>query len=244
MSDTMNDHLVFITGSSASGKSVSLRNIRNQKKWLYLNTESNKRLPFKNSFRSFNITEPFQVYEAFDYAAENPEEVEGIIIDTLTFLMDMFESQYIINTANTQKAWGDYAQFFKVLMQSKVALAKVPVIIMAHTRSDIDEQQGIYLTSIPIKGSLKNNGIEAYSSVVVSTKKIPLKELKEYGSDLLEITPEEKELGFKYVFQTRLTAKTTGERIRGPMNMFTREQTYIDNCAQSLLDHLKQFYAE
>jgi len=240
----MNDHLVFITGSSASGKSVSLRNIRNQKKWLYLNTESNKRLPFKNSFRSFNITEPFQVYEAFDYAAENPEEVEGIIIDTLTFLMDMFESQYIINTANTQKAWGDYAQFFKVLMQSKVALAKVPVIIMAHTRSDIDEQQGIYLTSIPIKGSLKNNGIEAYSSVVVSTKKIPLKELKEYGSDLLEITPEEKELGFKYVFQTRLTAKTTGERIRGPMNMFTREQTYIDNCAQSLLDHLKQFYAE
>jgi hypothetical protein len=33
-----------------------------------------------------------------------------------------------------------------------------------------------------------------------------------------------------------------GERIRSPMGMFPKEQTYIDNDAQVLLDHLTEFY--
>jgi hypothetical protein len=97
-------------------------------------------------------------------------------------------------------------------------------------------------TSVPVKGSLKNNGIEAYFSTVVSTKRTTIKELEKFGSKLLDITDEERELGFKHVFQTRLTKATTGERIRSPMGLFDKEQTYIDNCAQKLLDHLHEFY--
>ena len=97
-------------------------------------------------------------------------------------------------------------------------------------------------TEVPIKGALKNNGIEAYFSTVVSTKKMPLTELEPYQSDLLTITDEERELGFKHVFQTRITKDTTGERIRSPMGLFSKEQTFMNNDAQLLLDHLDRFY--
>ena len=45
-----NDQLLMICGYSGTGKSRSLKNIRNQEKWLYLNCEAGKRLPFKNNF--------------------------------------------------------------------------------------------------------------------------------------------------------------------------------------------------
>ena len=44
------------------------------------------------------------------------------------------------------------------------------------------------------------------------------------------------------MFQTRITKNTVGERIRSPMGLFTKEQTYMDNDAQALLSHLRRFY--
>ena len=107
----------------------------------------------------------------------------------------------------------------------------------------LDEKNAEIKTSVPVKGSLKNNGIEAYFSTVVNAKKMTLKDLEKFGSQLLTITDEEKEVGFKHVFQTRITKGTTGERIRSPMGMFDRSQTFIDNDCQLLLDHLKAYYA-
>jgi hypothetical protein len=236
-----NDQLVLVVGYSATGKSASLRNIKNQDKWLYLNTEAGKRLPFRNQFQSFRITDPYQVHEAFDHGTNKPE-VEGIIVDSLTFLMDMYETQYVIPSTNTMKAWGEFAQFYKVLMQEKVTLFGKPTIFTAHVVDTLDEKNMEMRTSVPVKGSLKNNGLEAYFSTVVSTKKVPIKEMEKFGSKLLTITDEERELGFKHVFQTRPTKTTTGERIRSPMGMFSKEQTYVDNDTQILLDHLKAFY--
>lgn len=244
-----NDQLILIVGYSSTGKSASLRNIRNQDKWLYLNTESGKRLPFRNSFSKHTITDPYQVIDAFKAATENPLETigfepEGIIVDSLTFLMDMYESRYVINAANTMTAWGAFSQFFKEIMQLHVPLFGKPVIFTAHVKDELDEKAMEMKTSVPIKGSLKNNGIEAYFSTIVSCKRMLLKEMEKMTNGMLDITDEEKELGFKHVFQTRLTAKTTGERIRAPMGMFSRQETYMDNDAQKLLDHLHQYYAE
>jgi len=236
-----NDQLVLIVGYSATGKSASLRNITDQKDWLYLNTEAGKRLPFKNAFQTFRIEDPYQVHEAFDHGNSTPK-VKGIIVDSLTFLMDMLETQYVLTASNTMKAWGDFNQYFKVLMQQKVTNFGRPTIFTAHVLDVLDEKAMEMKTSVPIKGSLKNNGIEAYFSTVVAAKKIALTELDKYGNKLLIISNEEKELGYKHVFQTRPTKSTTGERIRSPMGMFTKEQTYIDNDAQLLLNHLQQFY--
>ena len=236
-----NDQLVLIVGYSATGKSASLRNIRNQEEWLYLNCEAGKRLPFRNKFASHRIEDPYQVHEAFDYGINN-HEVSGIITDSLTFLMDMYETQYVLSAANTMQGWSNFAQYFKILMQQKVTAFGKPTIFTAHVGDVLDEKAMEMKTSVPIKGSLKNNGVEAYFSTVVAAKKMTLKELEKFGSKLLTITDEEKELGYKHVFQTRPTKTTTGERIRSPMGMFSKEQTFIDNDAQLLLDHLSNFY--
>lgn len=239
----LNTQLVLISGYSATGKSASLRNIRNQEKWYYLGCESGKSLPFKNSFKNLKIEDPYQVYEAFDYATEHPDECEGIIIDSLTFLMDMFESKYVLTSSNGMKAWSEYGQFFKNLMQDKVLKFGKPTVILAHTQDFIDDKTLETKTYVPIKGSLKANGIESYFTTIVSTKKMPLKDLEPYSNDMLHITEDEELLGFKYCFQTKLTKQTLGERIRSPMGMFKKEETYIDNDVQILLDHLKQYYS-
>ncbi len=241
----VNDQLVLIVGYSATGKSAALRNIRNQERWLYMNTEAGKRLPFRNNFLSQRITNPYEVHQFMDEITVNPDKIDGAILDSLTFLMDMFESQYVLNSTNTMKAWSDYQQFFKLLMQEKVTLFSKPTIIIAHVKDEHDEKAMEIKTSVPIKGALKNNGIEAYFSTVVAAKKVALRDLEPYqgpGNLLLTVSEEEELLGYKHVFQTRPTKQTTGERIRSPMGMFTREQTFIDNDAQLLLDHLTDFY--
>ena len=65
MSEPIKD-LVLIAGASSSGKSASLMSLENQEGVLYLNCESGKRLPFPNKFDKHTITDPLQVYEAFD----------------------------------------------------------------------------------------------------------------------------------------------------------------------------------
>jgi len=96
--------------------------------------------------------------------------------------------------------------------------------------------------SVPIKGALKNQGVEAYFSTVVEATKIPIKDLKDYDTDLLHISEDEADLGFKYVFQCQITKDTVNERIRGPMGMFDTSETYIDNNVQLLLEKLNEYY--
>jgi hypothetical protein len=242
-----NKFSVLISGPSATGKSASLAEIRNQSDWMYLNCETGKELPFQSKFREFTIIEPAQVTEGLEYALatqDDPDGCKGVIIDTLTFLMDMKESQDIYQSSNTQTAWADFAQFFKKMMQEKVAALHIPVVFLAHTFTNFTDD-GRPETFVPIKGSIKNNGVESYFSLVVSTKRMSLKELEanpDYDKDLLHITEDDRINGFKYVFQTRLTPKTLGERIRAPMKMFNVNQTYMDNDVQLLMDHVSKYY--
>ena len=233
--------LVLISGESASGKSASLMNIKNQERWAHLNTESGKALPFANKFQSGVITDPFQVFDYFNHVTGNPD-FDGIVIDSLTFLMDMYESQHVITAKDTRAAWGEFAQFFKKLMQEFVAKSDKHVIMMAHTKTEQDAML-VDRVYVPVKGSLGNNGIESYFSTVVSTKRMALKDLAGQDPNLLHITPEDEALGFKYVFQTKLTKQTIGERIRGPMGLFKENQTYMDNDAGLLLDHMINYYS-
>lgn len=237
----VNDHLVLICGESSTGKSACLRNLQNV---LYLNCESGKKLPFKpKSFKEVTITDPYQVYEAFDWA-EKQDEIHYIVIDGLNFLMDMFESVHVLTSSNTMKAWGEYSQYFKNLMQQYVSKSTKNVIFTAHTKSALNESAMVIETKVPIKGALANQGIEAYFSNIVSTKKVKLKDLEDYSNELLNITYKEKTLGFKYVFQTQITSDTVNERMRSPMGLFEDNETYIDNDAKLLMDRLNEYYAD
>ena len=256
---TVNDNLLLIAGASSSGKSAALRNLRNPEGVMYLNCEAGKKLPFPNKFARYTVTDPMQVLQAFDHVLANPGgikhpqlkdakgeplpvKIHTIVVDSLTFLMDMYESVYVLNSTNTMQAWGNFAQFFKTLMQDKVAKSPCNVIFTAHVLQQLNENEQVLETKVPVKGSLKNNGLEAYFSTVVMTKRMTLKKLEGYESDLLEITPEDKIVGYKHVFQTKPTKETVHERIRGPMGLFTTAQTFMDNDAQKLLDHMHTYY--
>lgn len=235
-----NDHLVLIAGKSATGKSASLMNIKKPEGVMYLNCE-HKKLPFKSKFKEFNIIDPYQVYEAFHHAETDPT-VHTIIIDTLTYMMDMFESMHVVNSANTMSAWSDYAQFWKKLMNEYVATSTKNVIFLAHTMDILNEKEMINETLVKVKGSVMNQGIESYFSTVISSKKVPIKKLKGMESKLLTITPEEEALAFKYVYQTKLTKDTVNERIRAPLSMWSTQETYIDNDIQNVIDRLHEYY--
>lgn len=242
MTQLVNDHLVLLCGKSATGKSASLMGLKNPEGVLYLNCEAGKKLPFRSKFLEKTVTDPLQINEAFTWAETQPA-IHTIIIDSLTYLMDMYESLYVINAANTMKAWGDFAQFFKTMMQQFVAKSTKNVIFIAHTKSDLNESEMVMETYVPVKGSVKNNGVESYFSTIIASKKVPLKQLKDYASGLLHITPEEEALGFKYVFQTKLTKDTVSERLRGPLGLFETQETFTDNNMQLILDRLHAYYA-
>ena len=208
---------------------------------MYLNCEAGKKLPFRSKFKQYTITDPHQIFEAFD-AAEGMADVHTIVIDSLTYLLDMYESVYVLSAANGMQAWGQFAQYFKNLMQQYVAKSTKNVVFTAHTADTLNESEMVMETKVPVKGSLKGTGLEAYFSVIVYAKKVPIKTLKEYKSDILSIKPEEEALGFKHVYQCALTKDTANERIRGPMGMFSQQETFMDNDAGKLMNRLREYY--
>lgn len=237
----INDNLILISGASITGKSHSLIGLKDPKGVMYLCTEAGKRLPFKSEFKEYNIVAPMQVKEAFA-KAEEMDHIHTIVLDSVTFLMDQYETQHVLTSENTLQAWGEYAQFFKKLLQQWVAKSTKNVIITGHTSVIHNKEDMVMETMVKIKGSVMNNGVESYFSSVISTKKLLLKDLEGYKNPLLVITDMDKMLGFKRVFQTQLTRETVNERIRCPVGMWDISETYIDNNIQYVLDRLHFYY--
>ena len=238
-----NKRLVLIVGFPGSGKTASLRDLEDQEGVLFLNCESGKDIPFKNKFHEEVITDPYDVLEHIA-DAEDDSKFHTVVIDSLTMMMEMFESVHIVGAKDSRAEWGNYNQFFKELMQQYVAPSRLRFIFIAHIDSDLNEESALKEVYVPVKGALQRNGVEAFFSVIVAAVKMPLKKLKGYENDLLEITPREEKLGYKHVFQTQTTKDSLGDRLRGPFDMWTIEETYIDNNAQNLLTVLDDYYEE
>jgi len=154
----MNNKIALIMGNPGSGKSSSLRNIREPEGVVYFNFDG-KGLPFKSKFKEVFIED---VADIFDYLNEIKEvdKVHTIVIDTITFMMDQFESQYVVNSTNTLQQWGAYAQFYKQVMHKLKASGK-NVIVLAHEKKVMNEEEMVLETKVPIKGAVGNLGVEA-----------------------------------------------------------------------------------
>jgi len=237
-----NKNIVLITGKPASGKSASLMKMPNQDRMVYLNTDL-KELPFADKFLK-NV----EVADAMDMLAyvadiEAADQVDGAVLDTITFLMAMYERQYVTNSTNTQKAWGDYGNFYREFIHAIKAGSK-NYAIMAHEDTVLNEQTNMMETKIPVKGAVGKIGVEADFTTIVSAKYMPIKKLEPYieGNELLHITDEEYEDGGKYVFCTRVTKEHQGEKMRAPVGLWKRNELYIDNDLNQVFNRLKQYY--
>lgn len=236
-----NNNLALICGVSGAGKSASLRELEIPEGVIYLNCESNKELPFASHFKHLTITDPMQVFQAFDQAEKMPD-IHTIVVDSLTFLMDMVETKMVVEVKDTQKGWGNFQQYFKKLMQHYVAKSSKNIFFTAHIATTLNDQNMELETKVPIKGALKNNGVEAYFGTVITAKKVPLKVLDDYQNDMLIVTEDEQDIGYKHVFQTRLTKDTINERIRSGMGMWSKNETFIDNNLQFVINKLHEYY--
>lgn len=99
----MPKNLILVAGTANSGKTASLRNIRRQDGVFYLGCEAGKGLPFKNSFKKpeGGLQDPEDVFEYFAVVEEMPE-IHTIVIDSIDFLMEMYESQKVIPAKDTR----------------------------------------------------------------------------------------------------------------------------------------------
>jgi len=116
-----NPKSILIAGESGAGKSSCLRNLRGGEGVLYINCEGGKPLPFKNKFKRVTIDDPEEIFDLYQQVIDNPGRFHTIVVDTISFMMDRFESVHVIGSANTMQQWGAYGQFFKTLMYEYVA---------------------------------------------------------------------------------------------------------------------------
>lgn len=236
-----NKNVVLIMGPPNTGKSTSLMNLENQHEMVYLNTDL-KELPFKSRFlKNVSVDDAMDVLE-FIMQIEQAEPVKGAVLDTITFLMQMYERQYVTTAADTQKAWGGYGTFYRNFIHAIKSGTK-DYAIMAHADTQLNEQAMQMETKVPIKGAVGKIGVEADFTTILSTKQVTIKKLEPFENDLLHITDEEREDGFKYVFCTRVTKETMGEKMRSAMGLWTRKELYIDNDLNQVFKRLRQYYS-
>jgi hypothetical protein len=245
MGTQINPHSLLICGESGTGKSMSLYEMRDRTDVLYLNCEGGKPLPFKNKFKNKVITDPEDIITMLEFLAndENENPFNFIVIDTISFMMDMFETIHVLPARDTQKMWGQYAQFFKRLINESSQVDSF-FIMLGHLDRQLDEEAGMFRTSVPVKGALAKKGLEAYFTTVLNISKETVKDLKKSENDMLNISEDDEELGFKHVFQTRTTKKTMGDRIRSPMGMWKKEELYIDNNLAPVIKRLIEYYED
>lgn len=235
-----NKNIVLIMGRPNTGKSTSLMKLENQEKMVYLNTDL-KELPFADRFmRNVAVADAMDIIPFITEIEKNPA-VEGAVLDTITFLMSMYERQYVQNSPNTQKAWGDYGTFYREFIHAIKAGTK-DYAILAHEDSFLNEQSMQMETRIPVKGSVGKIGVEADFTTILSTKQMPIKKLEPYENDLLHITDDEREDGFKYVFTTRVTKDSVGEKMRSAIGLWGRNELYIDNDLNQVFKRLREYY--
>ena len=235
-----NKNILLVMGKPNTGKSSSLRNM-NQQSMVYLNTDL-KELPFRGNFAG--AVEIADAMDIFDYIQQVEDEpsVTGAVLDTLTFLMSMYERQYVVPASDTQRAWGEYGNFYRSFIHAIKAGTK-DYVILAHEDTTLNEQSMSMETRVPVKGAVGRVGVEADFTTIVSAKQMAVAKLKDHQNELLHITPEEEEDGVKYVFCTRITKEFQGEKMRSPIGLWKREELFIDNDAQQIFDRLKQYYA-
>lgn len=157
----MANHLLMICGFPASGKSSSLMYLQKPEGVLYIGTESNKPLPFPDKFKKIKggLKNPNDIFELFQSLEQN-ENIHTIVIDSINFLMDMFETMNIYGSKDSRAEWGNYQQFFKRIMQEHVAKSSKNWIFTAHVKSEL-QGNGDYRYSVPVKGALKEQGLIA-----------------------------------------------------------------------------------
>lgn len=168
----MSEHItknILLIGNTGSGKSTSLRNLPLEKT-IYINTEA-KFLPFKGSSRlkqSIKLVDPDEMLAGMDWIEEQ-DDVEYVVIDSFSMLMDMWYMKHIANAdpRKTQQLWGEYKNFGASVIQKMKTSKKF--YIMTGLMAETTDKFGVTDSQFcKVQGSLAK-AVEAHFTVVAFT---------------------------------------------------------------------------
>ena len=239
-----NGHAILVLARGGYGKSFSLLNIKDPKNAAYLNTD-NKPLSVNVPFgTSEYITDPKQVLKYLKRVnkgkIKNPPHT--IVLDTITHLMKMFHTQYVADADNVQGAWASYAAFYNKVLH-EVKTGKFNTVIMGHLTETFDDDGKILDIKVPLQGQTGKIGIETDFTTIVEVLVLKTKQLKGIKNKYLNVTKEDKEDGIKRVFLTRKHKFAKHSKARSQHLLFDRNELFIDNDIQSVIDKLDKYYS-
>ena len=194
--------MILVIGPTGSGKTTCLRNLEKEKA-VYIDFD-------RKAIKAFRDMDKFREWVKIDYvdhlipglkALETDPDCDTIIIDTLSFALDMFVAQHIDTAADTRAAWGDYKRWYKEMIHIAKS-SKKSYIFLTHEKSSYNEASMEVKTNAYAQGSISGM-IEADFAVVAYTHKY-------VGSDGLP----------KYGFLVNPTKDTLALSAKSPFGMF------------------------
>ena len=217
-----NKKIVLLIGESGSGKTSSLRNMPLEET-VYIDVD-------RKSIKSFKKMDQFKDWVKLDYvdhlipglhSIEADDECKYVVIDTLSFLMDLFVTQKIDTAADSRSAWGDYKKFYKEMINFAKTSNK-SFIFLAHPKTVYNEQEMESKTFAYAQGSIASK-IEADFAVVAYTRKY----LNQDGIPA-------------FGFSVGLTKETIHTSVKSPFGMFD-EPTLDDNDIMEIFKAIEEY---
>lgn len=228
-----NSFLFCICGEAGSGKSTGLAHIKNQHKWLYLNCETNKALPFPHTFQERTIVNPLELATWLAKAVASPK-IEGIIIDTLTGWLSALETS-CNRRFDGYEVWNEYKREVLKVFQDCLAKCEKPVFILTHVKQTTN-MRGRPTMQIPVQGSLRDLKIENFFTNILYSDVLDAEDVSEYKNPYL--VPDEDDEETYYVYQTRKCSSGLGANVRSTKTLWTKDETFIANNCQVVLDKM------
>jgi len=214
------DMTVLCCADSGCGKTSALRNL-DLSKVCYVNVDS-KPIPFKHAELNKNISldSTQQLINGMEQI-ESDESIEYCVIDTITFLGDMFYTEHIENSSNGMKAWGDYKSYIlKIINMAK--RSRINYIFLAHAQDIYDDKEMVNKTFSRIQGSLKGGGLEGHFTYV-----------------LYNIVKPDADGMPEYLYLTNKTKGYVGVSAKTPFDMI---ETWIPNDITLFHDAVKAYH--
>lgn len=229
-----NPYLFCICGEAGSGKSTGLDYIENQSKWLYLNCETNKPLPFMHKFQERTIVNPLELKTWLTKGIQS-DRIEGIVIDTLTGWLSLLET-HCNRKYEGFEVWKEYRNEILRIFQDCLSKCNKPVFILAHTKQGTD-MRGRPTISIPVQGSLKDLKLENFFTNILYADVLSADDLSEYKNEFL--VPDADDPDTYYVYQTRKCQEGLGANVRSTRGLWHQQETFIANNCQVILNKMQ-----
>jgi hypothetical protein len=236
----INKRIVLIVGEERTGKSRSLKTLRDPKTIAYANCDC-KDLTFKDDFSYHEqFTDPADLMDFID-AVEDDEDIETIIIDTITYLMRSFKIHHIDKAVDGRNGWGLLQKYYNALML-KLKATHLNVIIIGHVYEYTDESTGAIKSKMDFQGSIARSPIGDFTTVLESKSHIVTKKLLKLANDTLTFDELAMRDGIKYTFLTRRTKAYSQSLVRSADDLWKTDQLFIDNDIQIVIDRLEEYY--